>query len=73
MVWFGEDKHEGLHTYRSRGLCAAGAGSAGERVGATDDADGAVVGTTFNVDGKFENHIDLERVKAFMNKVKAFR
>lgn len=36
-------------------------------------ADGAVVGTTFKVDGKFDNHIDQERVRAFMNKVKAFR
>ncbi len=36
-------------------------------------ADGAVVGTTFKVDGKFENHVDESRVKAFMDKVKAFR
>ncbi|MED4911241.1 BtpA/SgcQ family protein [Brevibacillus centrosporus] len=36
-------------------------------------ADGAVVGTTFKLDGKFENHVDLERVRAFMEKVKAFR
>jgi membrane complex biogenesis BtpA family protein len=36
-------------------------------------ADGAVVGTTFKVDGKFENHVDKARVKAFMDKVKAFR
>ncbi|MED1791433.1 BtpA/SgcQ family protein [Brevibacillus nitrificans] len=36
-------------------------------------ADGAVVGTTFKLDGKFENHVDQERVKAFMEKVKAFR
>lgn len=36
-------------------------------------ADGAVVGTTFKVDGKFDNHIDQERVRAFMDKVKAFR
>jgi hypothetical protein len=36
-------------------------------------ADAAVVGTTFKVDSKFENHIDPERVKAFMDKVKAFR
>jgi len=35
--------------------------------------DGAVVGTTFKVDGKFENHVDPARVKAFMDKVKAFR
>jgi uncharacterized protein len=36
-------------------------------------ADGAVVGTTFKVDGKFENHVDENRVKAFMDKVKTFR
>jgi membrane complex biogenesis BtpA family protein len=36
-------------------------------------ADGAVVGTTFKYEGKFENHVDESRVKAFMDKVKAFR
>lgn len=36
-------------------------------------ADGAVVGTTFKVDGKFENLVDQNRVKEFMDKVKAFR
>lgn len=36
-------------------------------------ADGAVVGTTFKVEGKFENHVDPNRVQAFMDKVKAFR
>ncbi len=36
-------------------------------------ADGAVVGTTFKYDGIFENHVDKERVKRFMDKVKAFR
>jgi len=36
-------------------------------------ADGAVVGTTFKYGGKFENHVDEDRVKAFMNKVKKFR
>ena len=36
-------------------------------------ADGAVVGTTFKIDGKFENHVDEERVKRFMDKVRAFR
>ena len=36
-------------------------------------ADGAVVGTTFKVDGKFENHVDENRVKTFMEKVKTFR
>ena len=32
-------------------------------------ADGAVVGTTFKYDGKFENAVDSERVKRFMDKV----
>lgn len=36
-------------------------------------ADGAVVGTTFKKDGKFENHVDESRVRSFMDKVKAFR
>lgn len=36
-------------------------------------ADGAVVGTTFKLDGIFENHVDQQRVKAFMDKVKDFR
>ncbi|MGF7396385.1 BtpA/SgcQ family protein [Thermoanaerobacterium thermosaccharolyticum] len=36
-------------------------------------ADGVVVGTTFKYDGKFENHVDVKRVKEFMDKVKAFR
>lgn len=36
-------------------------------------ADGAVVGTTFKHDGVFENHVDKERVKFFMDKVKSFR
>jgi hypothetical protein len=36
-------------------------------------ADGAVVGTTFKYDGKFENPVDVRRVKAFMDKVKSFR
>jgi hypothetical protein len=36
-------------------------------------ADGAVVGTTFKIDGKFENHVDEARVKEFMDKVKSFR
>lgn len=36
-------------------------------------ADGAVVGTTFKKDGKFENHVDIERVKSFMKIVKDFR
>ncbi|MFC7686835.1 BtpA/SgcQ family protein [Ureibacillus sp. GCM10028918] len=36
-------------------------------------ADGAVTGTTFKFDGKFENSVDIHRVKEFMDKVKAFR
>lgn len=36
-------------------------------------ADGAVVGTTFKIDGRFENAVDRARVKAFMDKVKSFR
>lgn len=36
-------------------------------------ADGGVVGTTFKYDGVFENQVDSQRVKAFMDKVKAFR
>ena len=36
-------------------------------------ADGAVVGTTFKKDGLFDNHADVNRVREFMDKVKAFR
>jgi membrane complex biogenesis BtpA family protein len=36
-------------------------------------ADGAVTGTTFKKDGAFFNPVDESRVKAFMDKVKAFR
>jgi membrane complex biogenesis BtpA family protein len=36
-------------------------------------ADGAVVGTTFKFDGKFENHVDETRVKEFMTKVNSLR
>jgi uncharacterized protein len=36
-------------------------------------ADGAVVGTTFKIAGKFENHVDEARVRLFMDRVKAFR
>ncbi|MEA4888604.1 MAG: BtpA/SgcQ family protein [Clostridiaceae bacterium] len=36
-------------------------------------SDGAVVGTTFKADGRFANLVDQDRVKAFMDKVKAFR
>ena len=36
-------------------------------------ADGAVVGTTFKFDRKFENHVDKRRVAAFMEKVKEIR
>ncbi len=36
-------------------------------------ADGAVVGTTFKIDGVFDNHVDQNRVMAFMDKVKSLR
>ena len=36
-------------------------------------SDGAVVGTTFKIDGKFENAVDLNRVRSFMEKVRSFR
>ena len=36
-------------------------------------ADGAVVGTTFKKDGKFENQVELDRVKEFMDKVHSIR
>jgi predicted TIM-barrel enzyme len=36
-------------------------------------ADGGVVGTTFKYDGKFQNHVDEERVTTFMKKVNSFR
>jgi len=36
-------------------------------------ADGAVVGTTFKYDGKFENQVDCKRVKEFMDVVKKIR
>jgi len=36
-------------------------------------ADCAIVGTTFKRDSVFENHVDENRVRAFMKKVKAFR
>ncbi len=36
-------------------------------------ADGAVVGTTFKFDGKFENNTDVSRVKAFMEVVRSCR
>lgn len=36
-----------------------------------DVADGAIVGTTFKFEGKFENHVDVHRVREFMSKVKA--
>lgn len=36
-------------------------------------ADGAVVGTTFKKDGVFDNYVEYERVKAFMDKVKTVR
>ena len=36
-------------------------------------ADAAVVGTTFKVNGVFENEVDVSRVKTFMAKVHEFR
>ncbi len=36
-------------------------------------ADGAIVATTFKYNGVFENPVDTHRVKAFMNKARAFR
>jgi uncharacterized protein len=36
-------------------------------------ADGAVVGTTFKIDGVFENHVDAARVRAFMDRVRTLR
>ena len=36
-------------------------------------ADGAVVGTTFKVDGKFENLVDEKNVKSFMDVVRSIR
>ena len=36
-------------------------------------ADAAVVGTTFKYDGKFENQVDVERVKEFMEVVRMAR
>lgn len=36
-------------------------------------ADGAIVGTTFKKDGRFENLVDQDRVRAFMQKVKSIR
>ena len=36
-------------------------------------SDGAVVGSTFKVDGRFENPVDPARVKAFMDKVRSLR
>ena len=36
-------------------------------------ADGAVVGTTFKKDGLFDNHVELDRVKRFMDKVHSCR
>jgi len=32
-----------------------------------------VVGTTFKKDGKFENQVELDRVKEFMDKVHSIR
>lgn len=37
------------------------------------NCDGAFVGTTFKKDGVFENRVDAQRVKAFMDTVKQMR
>ena len=37
------------------------------------DCDGACVGTAFKKDGKFENYVERERVKAFMDVVREYR
>ncbi len=36
-------------------------------------ADGGVVGTTFKFEGVFDNHVDVNRVKHFMEKVRSLR
>lgn len=36
-------------------------------------SDGAFVGTTFKTNGDFNNHIDLERVREFMEQVRLYR
>ncbi len=36
-------------------------------------ADGAVVGTAFKYDGKFEKHVDEKRVRSFMDRVQSLR
>lgn len=41
--------------------------------GLLEIADGAVVGTAFKYDGKFENQTDVNRVKEFMDVVRRFR
>lgn len=38
-----------------------------------EGSDGAFVGTGFKYDGKFENSVSAERVRAFMNKVNEYR
>lgn len=42
-------------------------------IGQLEIADGAVVGTTFKKDSVFENPVDVNRVREFMDKVKNFR
>lgn len=37
------------------------------------EADGAFVGTAFKTDGKFTGHAEIDRVRAFMDKVTEFR
>lgn len=36
-------------------------------------ADAAIVGTAFKIDGIFENHVDVERVKEFMAKARTYK
>ncbi len=36
-------------------------------------ADGAIVGTALKKDGVFENHVDKDRVREFMEKIKSIR
>ena len=38
-----------------------------------ENCDGAFVGTTFKKDGVFENRVDEQRVREFMDAVKAMR
>ena len=51
-----------------------GSGFSAENAGELLPAlDGAIVGSSLKVDGKLENPIDLERVKIFMDRIRAIR